>query len=151
MNCFGIQRQASSDPRRIRVCAGHHEHVLDLVSAARATFNFRYRASAATMMLRPCRDPASCELDRVGPAVTLERGGGSSDHDARAELLGRHERAAGETLAGNAVGEAEVILDPGAGTAEHVERIVRGWRRVDRIAEAQETVRRHKSRALHVY
>ena len=38
-----------------------------------------------------------------------------------------------------------------AGTAEHVERIVRGWRCVDRIAEAREIVRRHKSRALHVY
>src|SRR5213078_633781 len=38
-----------------------------------------------------------------------------------------------------------------AGTAEHVERIVRGWRRVDRQAEARETARRHASRALHVY
>jgi hypothetical protein len=38
-----------------------------------------------------------------------------------------------------------------AGTAEHVERIVRGWRRVDRLAEARETARRHTSRALHVY
>ena len=38
-----------------------------------------------------------------------------------------------------------------AGTADHVERIVRGWRRVDRIAEAQEDARRHKSRALRVY
>jgi 5-methylcytosine-specific restriction endonuclease McrA len=38
-----------------------------------------------------------------------------------------------------------------AGTAEHVERIVRGWRRVDRIAEAQESAQRHKSRARHVY
>src|SRR5213078_2688249 len=38
-----------------------------------------------------------------------------------------------------------------AGTAEHVERIVRGWRRVDRQAEAQETTYRHRSRALHVY
>src|SRR5258707_13431625 len=38
-----------------------------------------------------------------------------------------------------------------AGTAEHVERIVRGWRRVDRQAEARETARRHTSRALHVY
>src|SRR2546421_10234954 len=38
-----------------------------------------------------------------------------------------------------------------AGTAEHVERVVRGWRRVDRLAEAQETARRHKSRALYVY
>jgi len=38
-----------------------------------------------------------------------------------------------------------------AGTADHVERIVRGWRRVDRIAEARETAKRHASRALHVY
>jgi hypothetical protein len=37
------------------------------------------------------------------------------------------------------------------GTACHVERIVRGWRRVDRYAEARETAHRHKSRALHVY
>ncbi len=38
-----------------------------------------------------------------------------------------------------------------AGTAEHVERIVRGWRRVDRYAEARESAARHRSRALHVY
>jgi len=38
-----------------------------------------------------------------------------------------------------------------AGTAEHVERIVRGWRRVDRQAEARETARQHAARALHVY
>ena len=38
-----------------------------------------------------------------------------------------------------------------AGTAEHVERIVRGWRRVDRQAEARETARRHARRGLHVY
>ena len=38
-----------------------------------------------------------------------------------------------------------------AGTACHVERIVRGWRRVDALAEARETTQRHKSRALHVY
>src|SRR5881296_1808305 len=38
-----------------------------------------------------------------------------------------------------------------AGTAEHVERIVRGWRRMDRKAEAQEASQRHRNRALHVY
>ena len=38
-----------------------------------------------------------------------------------------------------------------AGTAEHVELIVRGWRRMDRKAEAQEATRRHRHRALHVY
>src|SRR2546425_9143214 len=38
-----------------------------------------------------------------------------------------------------------------AGPAEHVERVVRGWRRVDRQAEARQTARRHAGRALHVY
>jgi uncharacterized protein DUF222/HNH endonuclease len=38
-----------------------------------------------------------------------------------------------------------------AGTAEHVERIVRGWRRMDRKAETEESARQHKSRAFHVY
>jgi hypothetical protein len=38
-----------------------------------------------------------------------------------------------------------------AGTADHVERIVRGWRRLDRKAEAADTIQRHTTRALHVY
>jgi 5-methylcytosine-specific restriction endonuclease McrA len=38
-----------------------------------------------------------------------------------------------------------------AGTADHVERIVRGWRRMDAKAEAQEATRQHTGRALHVY
>ena len=38
-----------------------------------------------------------------------------------------------------------------AGTAEHVELIVRGWRRMDRKAEAEESTRRHRHRALYVY
>src|SRR2546430_12796981 len=38
-----------------------------------------------------------------------------------------------------------------AGTAAHVERIVRGWRRMDRKAQAREADRHHTARALHVY
>ncbi|HEX9748980.1 MAG TPA: DUF222 domain-containing protein, partial [Methylomirabilota bacterium] len=38
-----------------------------------------------------------------------------------------------------------------AGRAADVERIVRGWRRVDRLAEAREAARQHAGRALHVY
>jgi hypothetical protein len=38
-----------------------------------------------------------------------------------------------------------------AGTAAHVERIVRAWRSVDRQAEIRETDERHRARALHVY
>jgi 5-methylcytosine-specific restriction endonuclease McrA len=46
----------------------------------------------------------------------------------------------------------ELLLAVGrAGTAEHVERIVRGWRRMDRKAEAREAALQHAARSLHVY
>ena len=38
-----------------------------------------------------------------------------------------------------------------AGTTEHVERIVRGWRRMDRKAEMREAARQHAGRSLHVH
>jgi hypothetical protein len=38
-----------------------------------------------------------------------------------------------------------------AGTAEHVERIVRGWRWMDAKAEAREAARQHAGRSLQVY
>src|SRR5882724_2563457 len=47
--------------------------------------------------------------------------------------------------------EARLLAVGRAGTAAHVERIVRGWRLVDRRAEARETAQRHAGRALHVY
>src|SRR5216683_1300263 len=47
--------------------------------------------------------------------------------------------------------EAQLLAVGRGGTADHVERIVRGWRRMDRKAEAAEDSRRHASRALHVY
>jgi hypothetical protein len=47
--------------------------------------------------------------------------------------------------------EARLLAVGRAGTAVHVESIVRGWRRLDRQAEAREAVRQHAGRALHVY
>jgi 5-methylcytosine-specific restriction endonuclease McrA len=47
--------------------------------------------------------------------------------------------------------EARLLGVGRAGTAAHVERIVRGWRCIDRKAEARETKRQHASRALHVH
>ena len=47
--------------------------------------------------------------------------------------------------------EARLLAVGRSGTAVHVESIVRGWRRLDRQAEAREVVRQHASRALHVY
>jgi 5-methylcytosine-specific restriction endonuclease McrA len=72
-----------------------------------------------------------------------------------AQALARGELSYSKTRALTRVATPETeerLLGVGrAGTAAHVERIVRGWRCVDRKAEAEESARRHKSRALHVY
>src|SRR5207302_1843521 len=47
--------------------------------------------------------------------------------------------------------EARLLAVGRAGTADHVERIVRGWRRMDRNAEIAEAKQQHVHRALHVY
>lgn len=47
--------------------------------------------------------------------------------------------------------EARLLAVGRAGTACHVDRIVRGWRQVDRQAEARATARQHEGRALYVY
>ena len=45
----------------------------------------------------------------------------------------------------------ERLLSVGrAGATEHVERIVRGWRRVDYLAEAKQAEQQHRTRALHL-
>ncbi len=47
--------------------------------------------------------------------------------------------------------EARLLAVGRAGTAAHVERIVRAWRRVDRQLEAEEAASRHARRGLQVY
>jgi hypothetical protein len=47
--------------------------------------------------------------------------------------------------------ETQLLAVGRAGTAEHVARLVRGWRRMDGKAETEEAARQHTSRALHVY
>jgi len=72
-----------------------------------------------------------------------------------AQALGRGELSYAKVRALTRVATPETeeqLLGVGrAGTASHVERIVRGWRRVDRRAEAREATLRHASRGLHVY
>ena len=72
----------------------------------------------------------------------------------RADALARGELSYSKVRALTRVATPETeerLLAVGrAGTACHVERIVRGWRRVDRLAEAQETARHHKARATRV-
>jgi hypothetical protein len=47
--------------------------------------------------------------------------------------------------------EARLLAVGRAGTAEHVERIVQGWRQVARRAEARKAVRQHAERGLQLY
>ena len=74
---------------------------------------------------------------------------------ALAEALGRgalsYAKVRALTRVATPETEARLLAVGRAGTAVHVERIVRGWRRVDRQAEAREAARQHSGRALHVY
>jgi 5-methylcytosine-specific restriction endonuclease McrA len=72
-----------------------------------------------------------------------------SDALARGELSYAKVRAL--TRVATPETEARLLAVGRAGTAEHVERIVRGWRRVDRLAEARETKARHRRRGLHIH
>src|SRR6266446_6474673 len=47
--------------------------------------------------------------------------------------------------------EARLLAVARAGTAVHVERIVQGWRQVDRQNEARKAARQHAGRSLHIY
>jgi len=51
----------------------------------------------------------------------------------------------------SAANEEELLVFAKAGTAAHVEKLVRAWRRVDRLAEAEEERRRHAGRYLHIH
>src|SRR5438552_2485096 len=125
-------------------------HLLDLIREfdTREGWNTGFRSCAAWLSWRVGLDlGAARERVRVARALgTLPR---------RAQALARGELSYAKVRALTRVATPETeqrLLAVGrAGTADHVERIVRGWRRVDRKAEAAEVSRRHASRALHVY
>src|SRR5437868_10013801 len=114
---------------------------------ARAGWNTGFRSCAEWLSWRVGLDRgAARERVRVARALaTLPR---LAQALARGELSYSKVRA----LTRVATPETEERLPRvgRAGTAEHVERIVRGWRRVDRLAEAKETARRHKPGAARV-
>jgi len=115
---------------------------------ARAGWNTGFRSCAEWLTWRVGLDRgAARERVRVARALgTLPR---MAQALARGELSYSKVRAL--TRVATQDTEERLLAVGRAGTAEHVERIVRGWRRVDRLAEAQETARRHRSRAVHVY
>ncbi|MBI2161961.1 MAG: DUF222 domain-containing protein [Candidatus Rokubacteria bacterium] len=125
-------------------------HLLDLIREfdARGGWNSGFRSCAAWLSWR-----VGLDLGAARERVRVARALGTLPRLAQALARGELSYAKVRALTRVATPETEErLLAVGrAGTADHVERIVRGWRRVDRIAEARETARRHASRALHVY
>jgi len=124
--------------------------LLDLIREfdARGGWNTGFLSCAGWLTWRVGLDPgAARERVRVARALgTLPR---LAQTLAHGELSYSKVRAL--TRVATPETEERLLAIGRAGTAAHVERIVRGWRRVDRLAEARETARRHASRALHVY
>jgi len=124
--------------------------LLDLIREfdARAGWSEGFRSCAEWLTWRVGLDPgAARERVRVARALaTLPR---------LALALARGELSYAKVRALTRVATPETedrLLGVGrAGTAAHVESIVRGWRRMDRQAEARETARRHASRGLSVH
>src|SRR5881394_2801743 len=123
--------------------------LLDLIREfdARDGWNTGFRSCAAWLSWRVGLDPGAAR-ERVRVARAL----GTLPRLAQALAHGELSYAKVRALTRVATPETEErLLAVGrAGTADHVERIVRGWRRVDRQAEAREAARQHASRALHV-
>ena len=117
--------------------------LLDLIRDfdARGGWNSGFRSCAAWLSWR-----VGLDLGAARERVRVARALGSlpllAQALARAELSYAKVRALTRVATPETVGRA--------GTAAHVERIVRGWRRVDRQAEAKETARQHASPSLHV-
>src|SRR5687768_1327806 len=124
--------------------------LLDLIREfdAREGWANGFRSCAAWLSWRVGLEPgAAREKVRVANALaTLPRLAGAL---ASGELSYSKVRAL--TRVATPETEERLLAVGRAGTAEHVERIVRGWRRVDRIAENRESIGQQKSRALAVY
>ena len=120
-------------------------HLLDLIREfdAREGWNTGFRSCAAWLSWRVGLDPGAAR-ERVRTARAL-----GTLALARGEISYAKVRAV--TRVAKPETEEQLLAVTRAGTAEHVERIVRAWRRVDRVAESREIAGRHKSRALHVY
>src|SRR6059036_2083600 len=124
--------------------------LLDLIREfdARGGWNIGFRSCADWLSWRVGLAPGAAR-ERVRVARAL----GTLPLLAQALARGELSYAKVRALTRVATPETEErLLGVGrGGTAAQVERIVRGWRRVDRQAEAKESARQHASRALHVY
>jgi Domain of unknown function (DUF222) len=107
-----------------------------------------FRSCAAWLSWRVGLEPGAAR-ERVRVAHALETLPRLAQALARGELSYAKVRAL--TRVATPEIEERLLAVGRAGTAEHVERIVRGWRRMDRKAEADEDAQRHVRRGLHVY
>ena len=125
-------------------------HLLDLIREfdARNGWNNGFRSCAHWLSWR-----VGLELGAARERVRVARA--LATLPALAQALARGELSYAKVRALTRVAtpetEARLLAVGKAGTAVHVERIVRGWRRVDRNAEAREAARQHARRGLHVY
>ncbi len=125
-------------------------HLLALIREfdARGGWNTSFCSCAAWLSWRVGLDPGAAR-ERVRVARALETLPLLAEALARGQVSYAKVRAI--TRVATPETEARLLGVARAGTAAHVERIVRGWRTVDRRAEARETKQRHATRALHVY
>jgi hypothetical protein len=115
---------------------------------ARGGWNTGFRSCAAWLSWRVGLDLGAAR-ERVRVARVLGTLPVLADALARGELSYAKVRAL--TRVATPETEARLLAVGRAGTAAHVERIVSGWRRLDRQAEAREAARQHAGRALHVH
>src|SRR5262245_58155415 len=123
---------------------------LDLIRQfdARGGWGNGFRSCAHWLSYR-----AGIDLGAAREKVRVARALGSLPRLAGALARGELSYAKVRALTRVATPETEErLLGVGrAGTAAHVEQIVRAWRRVDRKAEAREAARQHERRGLHLY
>jgi 5-methylcytosine-specific restriction endonuclease McrA len=124
--------------------------LLDLIRDfdARGGWNTGFRSCAAWLSWR-----VGLDLGAARERVRVARALGTLPLFAEALAHGElsYSKVRALTRVATPEDEARLLGVGRSGTAAHVERIVRGWRKVDRQAEARESRRRHASRALHIY
>jgi hypothetical protein len=139
---------------RIAELSAHLEaatgRLLDLIREfdARGGWNTGFRSCAEWLAWRVGLDLGAAR-ERVRVARALGRLPALAGALARGELSYAKVRAL--TRVATPETEARLLSVGRAGTAAHVERIVRGWRRMDRQTEVREAARQHAGRVLHVY
>lgn len=124
--------------------------LLDLLREfdARGGWNSGFRSCAHWLSWRAGLDPGAAR-ERVRVARALGRLPLLAQALARGELSYAKVRAL--TRVATPETEAQLLALGRAATAAQVERIVRGWRQMDRKAEAEEAAQRHRRRALHIH